>query len=253
MQFMIQNGFGLAGFFLAMLGMLELGRRIGRRRVQTDPKWDSRGVNTIENTLLALLGLLLAFTFSGAWSRFDARRELILRETNAIGTAWLPLDLVTPAARERMRASFRQYVERRIADAKESTAKPTAEVVGLQQAIWSEAVVEARGATDGRVAQTLLPALNKMFDVATARYQSVVTHPPFLVYLLLLANALVACLLAGYGMAAGSGRNWLHIFCFTGSLLLVIYVTVDLEFPRRGLIRVDNYDQLLVDLRTGMK
>ena len=163
------------------------------------------------------------------------------------------LDLATPAARERIRVSFRQDVDRRMADTTESAAKPGAKVAALQQAIWQEAVAEAQAAADGRVAQTLFPALNEMFDVATARYQSVVTHPPVLVYVLHLANALVVSLLAGYGMAAGNGRSWLHILCFTGLLVLVLAVTVDLEFPRHGLIRVDHYDQLLVDLRAGMR
>jgi hypothetical protein len=70
---------------------------------------------------------------------------------------------------------------------------------------------------------------------------------------MLLVIMLLAALLAGYGMAAGRGRHWLHMGCFVGSLVLAIYVTIDLEYPRRGLVRVDRYDQLLVDLRAGMK
>lgn len=236
-----------------MLAMLELGRWIGKKRVRTDPKWDNRGVNTLENTLLALLGLLLAFTFSGAWSRFDARRELILKEANAIGTAWLRLDLLPGPVRERMHESFRRYADLRIEATKHSEPRPSEEMVAVQQAIWGEAVVAAQAAGDGRVAQTLLPALNEMFDIATARYQAVLTHPPAVVYLMLLANTLLASLLAGYGMSGGEHRNWLHIFCFVGSLLLAIYVTIDLEYPRQGFVRIGNYDQLLFDLRTGMK
>lgn len=253
MQFFVEGWGGLAGLLVALLAMLELGRWIGRKRVRTDPKWDNRGVSTLENMLLGLLGLLLAFTFSGAWSRFDARRDLILRESNAIGTAWLRLDLVPEPGRETLRASFRRYVDLRITETQASAAQPSEEVQTLQRKIWSDAVAAGRAAPDGRVAQVLLPALNDMFDIASARYLAVQTHPPAAVFLMLLVIMFLACLLAGYGMAGSQRRNWLHTLCFVGAMILAIYVTIDLEYPRRGLIRVENYDHLLTDLRAGMK
>ncbi len=253
MQVLINHWTGFVGLFVALLLMLELGRRIGRRRVQADPTWDNRGVNTLENTLLALLGLLLAFTFSGAWSRFDARRDLILKETNAIGTAWLRLDLLPATARANLQQAFRRYVELRIVTTEANEAKPGEKIIALQQDIWSAATAASLAASDGRVGQILLPALNDMFDIATARHLAVHTHPPAVIFLMLLTMTFLACLLAGYGMAGGSQRSWLHILCFAGAMILAIYVTIDLEYPRKGLVRVDGYDQLLVDLRAGMK
>jgi hypothetical protein len=69
-----------------MLILVEVGRRIGIRRSAADPEGARAGVGAVEAAILALLGLLLAFTFSGAGARFDARRHLIVEETNAIGT-----------------------------------------------------------------------------------------------------------------------------------------------------------------------
>jgi hypothetical protein len=244
----------IGGLLAVMLLALELGRMAGRRRLRTDPQWDGRGVGALESTVLALLGLLLAFTFSGAWSRYDARRELILKESNAIGTAWLRLDLVaSEQPREALRVALRRYVDLRLESTQASEAGASAAVTVAQQAIWAQAVMAAKAAPDGRVAQLLLPAVNDMFDVASARYVAVQTHPPAVVFLMLLAIMLLAALLAGYGMAGGRSRHWLHISCFIGSLVLAVYVTIDLEYPRRGFIRVDHYDQLLVDLRAGMK
>ncbi len=252
MQVLLNHWSGFIGLFVALLLVLELGRRIGRRRVRLDPTWDNRGVSTLESALLALLGLMLAFTFSGAWSRFDARRDLILRETNAIGTAWLRLDLLPAPARAKLRESVRQYVDLRLAATEAGEAKPNERIVALQQAIWADAAAAALAAGDGRVGQILLPALNDMFDIATARYLAVQTHPPAVIFLMLLTITFLACLLAGYGMAGGRERNWLHILCFAAAMILTIYVTIDLEYPRRGLVRVDGYDQLLVDLRAEM-
>ena len=58
--------------------------------------------------------LLVAFTFSGAAARFDTRRQLIVEETNAIGTASLRLDLLPAAVQPPLRAHFRQYVAARL-------------------------------------------------------------------------------------------------------------------------------------------
>jgi hypothetical protein len=243
----------IAGMFVAMIAMLELGRMVGRNRQRADPDGSSRGTGALESTILALLGLLLAFTFSGAWSRFEGRRALILKETNIIGTAWLRLDLLPEPGRARLQESFRRWVELRIESTQHADVAPPATLAALQQSIWAEAIASSRTASDARAAQLLLPALNEMFDVTSERYVAVTEHPPALVFVMLLAIMLLAALMAGYGMAAGKHRHWLHVGCFVVGLLLALYVTLDLEYPRAGLIRVDSYDQLLVDLRAGMK
>src|SRR5688572_28231819 len=79
---------------LGMLAMIELGRRLGYRRRERDPAGAEAGMSAVEGAVFALLGLLLAFQFSGAAQRFDARRELVTQETNAIGTSYLRLDLL---------------------------------------------------------------------------------------------------------------------------------------------------------------
>ena len=101
------------GLFLGMLILLEVGRRIGIRRLEKDPEGAEAGVGTVEGAVFALLGLLIAFTFSGAASRFDTRRQLIIEETNDIGTAYLRLDLLSTEAQPGLREKFRQYVDTR--------------------------------------------------------------------------------------------------------------------------------------------
>jgi hypothetical protein len=71
------------GPFPGMLVLLEVGRRIGVHRLEQDPEGARAGVGTVEGAVFALLGLLIAFTFSGAASRFDARRQLIISVTAA--------------------------------------------------------------------------------------------------------------------------------------------------------------------------
>src|SRR6266487_5026057 len=91
------------GLFVGMLLFLELGRRIGIRRRQEDSGTTGEGVGAVDGAVFALLGLLIAFTFSGAASRFDTRRQLIIEETNDIGTAYLRLDLLPAEAQPGLR------------------------------------------------------------------------------------------------------------------------------------------------------
>jgi hypothetical protein len=59
------------------------------------------------------IGLLIAFTFSGAAARFDARRHLVVEEADAISTAYLRLDVLPSDAQAQLRDKFRRYVETR--------------------------------------------------------------------------------------------------------------------------------------------
>ena len=103
------------GLFAAMVILQELGRRFALRRAARDPEGARAGAGVVDGAIFALLGLLIAFTFSGAASRFDERRKLIVEEANAIGTAYLRIDLLPAAAQGEMRESFRRYLDARLA------------------------------------------------------------------------------------------------------------------------------------------
>src|SRR5258705_8335258 len=100
--------------FLGMLIFLEIGRRVGIRRSHDDSAAAAEGIGAVDGAVFAILGLLIAFTFSGAATRFDARRQLIVEETNDIGTAYLRLDLLSADAQSVLQEKFRQYVDARL-------------------------------------------------------------------------------------------------------------------------------------------
>ena len=245
--------------FFGMLILLETGRRIGNYRLTQDTDGARAGISAIDGAVFALLGLLMAFTFSGAASRFDLRRNLIVEETNAIGTAYLRLDLLTADAQPALRDLFGRYVDSRlevyrrlpdIAAAKQELAQSAQ----LQSAIWNRAVaaVQLEGAP-ASAAMLLLPALNQMIDITTTRTMMGQLHPPLIIYVMLFGLALAGALLAGYEMAGGKSRNWLHMISFSAVMAVAIYVIIDIEYPRLGLIQVSAFDQALVELRQSMK
>src|SRR5438034_9907293 len=130
------------GLFVGMLVLLEVGRRIGVQRLAQNPEGAEAGVAVVDGAVFALLGLLIAFTFSGAASRFDTRRQLIVEETNAIGTAWLRLDLLPASAQPLLRDEFRKYLDARLAAFRKipDLAAANAELTragALQNDIWT--------------------------------------------------------------------------------------------------------------------
>lgn len=78
-------------------------------------------------------------------------------------------------------------------------------------------------------------------------------HPPAVIFMLLVMLSLLASMLAGYVLCVSKGRNWFYMLLFTTTISLTLYVIIDLEYPRYGLIRVDNADQTLIDLRSVME
>ena len=204
------------------------------------------------------MGLLLAFTFSGAASRFEVRRQLIVQETNAIGTAYLRLDLLPPGDQPKLREYFRTYVDarlsvyRKLPDMEASKAE-ISKATALQGQIWSRAVTGCKELNSPAVTSLVLSSLNEMIDITTTRAVALRSHPPAIIFIMLFVLLLACSLLAGYGMSAGKAHSWLHMVGFAFIMAIAIYVIIDIEFPRVGLVRIDYVDQAMLDLRNSMK
>lgn len=254
----IYYGVWLAGIvFVGMLACLEVGRRVGLRHLARDPEGAKQGIGVVDGAIFALLGLLVAFTFSGAATRFDDRRCLVVEEANDIGTAWLRLQLLEPKATASLQELFREYLDARLSAYRklpdiEAARGELRRCAALQNRIWAEAVAASERSGRPQAAMLLLPALNQMFDIMTTRTERMRLHPPAIILVMLACLALAAAALAGYDMASGKSRHWAHGVVFAVTLAITIYIIHDLEYPRLGLIRVDDTDTVLVDLRKSM-
>lgn len=92
-----------------------------------------------------------------------------------------------------------------------------------------------------------------MIDITTIRTTAAALHPPMVIYLMLVLLTLAAALMAGYGMAGAKRRSWTHMLAVALVMSLAVYVIVDLEYPRLGLIRVDAFDRTLADFWADME
>lgn len=250
-----------ASHFAGMILAREGGLRLGRRHIAAHPDEAGEGRGPIEGAIFALLGLLIAFSFSGAASRFEGRRALILKEANAIGTAYLRVDLARPEAQPALRDLFRRYADARVQayrlfanrkDAAGAEAFRQLDVAtALQGDLWASAVTGTAG--QGPAVGMLLGPLNDMFDIFTERRAALSVHPPLPIFGLLAFLSLVCAALAGFGQARGKSGGRLHGIAFAAIVAGVTYVILDLEFPRVGLIRIDAADALIQQAREAMK
>ena len=242
--------------FVGMLVCLEYGRVLGRKRAEPGGK---EGLSVIEGAIFALLGLLIAFTFSGAAERFENRRHMIVEEANDIGTAYLRVDLLPVDTQPEIRDLFRRYVDSRIetyriaADDWKEALQHFAKSQALQNELWQKSVAAAARSGNTTASMLLLPALNEMIDITTTRLAATEDHPPMIIFALLTLIALVTSMMAGFEMAPGTRRVWLHIIGYSLIMAISVYVILDLEFPRLGLIRVDSFDKYIVEVRNAMK
>jgi hypothetical protein len=244
--------------FGGMLVLLEVGRRLGIKRRPNESEGERGNLGTIEGAMFAMFGLVLAFTFSGAATRFNEKRALIAVEANYIETAYLRLHLLSPKEQPELQELFRRYVDSRLETYRklpdmEAAMIEMAKSKKIQKEIWIKAVA-ATQLPDSHVdaGKLLLPSLNSMIDITTTRGMALQTHPPNVIYALLSILGLICSLLAGYRMSGSQRRSWLHLLSFTVMTVIIVFVIIDVEYPRAGLIRLQSFDQFLVDVRENM-
>lgn len=196
--------------FAIFLLSLEIGFRIGAK----SPDKERLGIAVIEGAVFGLLGLLLAFTFGTDIAHFDERRQLIVKEANAVEDAYRGIDLLPPDEQPKMRMLFARYIDARLAAYQNVTSLEVREssfnaADAIQNQIWQMAVYAWRGPNRPELTLLLVPALNDMFGVAEDRKVALTMHNPAVVIILLVGVGLLTCVLGGtrYPRAVGARRS----------------------------------------------
>jgi hypothetical protein len=250
---------GLAiGLFVAMLLVLEIGRRIGVERAHTRGSKARAGVGVVDGAVYSLLALLAGFMFSGAANRFDQRRLLVGEIANSAERTWKRVDLLPDELRTPVRAGLRRYMDELIAyyaapittTAQLRLPAPLSEA---EDSVWVRSVTACKAQGGEPARMLLLPALNETFDAVERERVARRVHPSPLIYVMFGIAALATALFAGYGMASGPARNWMFTIGIAACVSIATYVILELEYPRLGLVRVTGMDQVLVEARETMK
>ncbi len=254
----------MALFFISSLMLLNYGRQLGLRYMKKNGVESMSGLPTIEGAVFALIGLLVAFTISGALQRFDERRQLIVQEANAIGTAYDRLALFEGEAHG-LQARLRDYTKAQIELYRMPhdfslwqrtelwSPEQQLKIHELKNKLWDATVAACPQSNYRPVCSLALIALASAFEVSRLREGAAEKHPPQIVYIMLFGLGLGGSLLAGFGMAAAAARSRIHMVMFAATLAITLYVVTDIEFPRLGFIRVENFDHFLVDVYEQMR
>ena len=246
--------------FLVSIGALilftELGFHLGRLSGRGTSEKARSQIGTIQAAILGLLALLLGFTFSMAMSRYEARRQLVVDEANAIGTTYLRGQLLPEPQHEEIVDLLRRYIQVRLdfyaadTDTKKLEAANQA-TNKLQLQLWS--IAAALGAKEPRAVTVglFLQSLNEVIDLHNKRLHELENHVPEIILFLLYFVALVATGLIGYGCGLGGVRNFFVTVVSSILIAAVIIVIIDLDRPVHGLIQVSQ--QRMLELRHSLK
>jgi hypothetical protein len=247
--------YSLLSIFLVGLGVILVAGEIGWQLGMRAEGRGGESIATLEAAVLGLLALIIGFTFAMALARFEARRDAVVNEANAIGTTALRARLLPEPQRTETLKLLRDYVQVRLDLAGSSlslTESPAAvdRSNALQEAIWQQA--KAVAARDNAMVPTglFIQTLNEMIDSQGKRLAALRNRIPNSVLLSLFAIAAVASAFAGYASGLEARRTRLPVYLLGLVVCAVLVLILDLDRPTAGFIKVS--EQPMIDTAAGI-
>jgi len=231
--------------FLLILVTNEIGYRLGSHFYQLPNNDIKSQTNSIQGGMLGLLALLLGFTFSIALERYNKRSETVIEEANAIGTTLLRTRLLPPPFDSEAATMLHKYIDLRVDAAKidlsdsEDRYKLGKITDNLQDQIWETAMQAAKKEPNPVTTGLFISTLNDMIDARSTRNAYLQLHVPEVILFLLFVVFITSGGLIGYASGLGKNRNFIPTLLMTFLINLVVFIIIDLDRPRRGLIRVN--------------
>jgi hypothetical protein len=234
---------GIAAMVL-LLAAARIGFAVGRRSRTGEDVGEDGAFTTTQGAILGLLALLLAFTYSLAAGRHDLRKQVVIDEANAIGTAYLRAGLMPSPHREELERLLRRYVDLRLELASVPIFDPGASTAARESeathaSLWSVVSKLTTERTPTPVDALAVAAVNDVIDLHAKRLAALRDQVPEIVLVLLGFVATVALALTGFAAGIRGRRSRLLTFVLTLLIVAVMLVTMDLDRPRRGFIRSD--------------
>ncbi len=238
----------ICGLFIFIMLSMWLGSKLQGIKYLSDKE----GFGPIESSLLGLLALILAFTFSATYSRYDERRKIIVEETNDIGTAILRIEMYPDSIKPYLRKDFKEYVEARIDyykagtdDLLIQTAINKSELVSKM--IWKRITDASKNSNSLIFTSQMIPAVNNMIDIATSRDELRQARVPSSIKWVLLILILTSSLIIGINSGPFIKKGLIKIG-FAVMICLSSFLILDLDKPRTGLITMENAERKIDDL-----
>ncbi|WP_162058850.1 hypothetical protein [Undibacterium sp. KW1] len=251
-EFMYGQSTALIVFLLlaCMLIATELAYRNGLRKQMVANDAAKSQINTLQASMLGLLALLLSFAFSLALQRFDERNQSVVNEANAIGTTYLRTQLLPLSVREHTQTMLKQYIDLRVEEGQVSLAdvekrdvliKKTSQISDQLWALAMKSVeLDKSAVTTGMFVQSL----NDTIDAFGKRDAGLQRHVPETVVLLLLITIIMTAATIGYASGLTGQRAVFATLALQILISMAVFLTIDLDRPRRGFIQVSQLSML---------
>lgn len=223
----------------------ELCFRVGRVvQAETDDEIKTL-TGSVQASILGLLALLLGFTFSMSMQRFDNRSMALIDEANAIGSAILRVELLPQTQRELSRSLFGEYVSLRVAAGKLDMTQRNErqeyqrKIVDLQSKLWNLAILATQEDPRSVTTGAFIKSLNDAFDSQVKRNAILQAHVPEPILLLLFFVFISSISMMGYSSGLSGKRLIAPVMLVSLLISLIVFIIIDLDRPRRGIITVD--------------
>ena len=246
----------VSGLFVFMLLAMEIGFRSGRRR-QASATEAITQANAVLASMLGLLALLLAFTFSAALQRHEDRSQTVVAEANAIGTTYLRARLLPREMQDEVQALLRQYLDVRIQEGRVDATDPALHESLLTQGklmeaqLWNHAQRAAELDKSVVTSGLFIQSLNDLIDTSGTRNAALNRHVPEVVLFLMFATIVLTTATLGYASGIAGHRVTLAAFVLVMLIALIVYLIIDLDRPRRGAIQVSHESMLNLQKTIG--
>jgi hypothetical protein len=240
------------GLIAGVVAAHELGFWLGSLIRSADEPFD-RQVALVRASTAALVAFLIGFAFSGAASRFIERLDIIVKEANALGTAYLRADTIAEPQRGELKAALREYTADRVqllSGEKRDQIEPLlAKVSGLHGRMWRSAITATQD--NAPLMAVVLPPINEVIDLHSTHLAMARRHLPPPLMAALLGTAAIGVGLLGFGNGRAGRRFSLLDSVYGAVLAVALWMTIDLDYPGIGIIGLNNRN--LVETLAAMK
>jgi hypothetical protein len=230
----------------------ELGFRVGKFIHERLEKEQNPMVGTILGASLGLLAFFLAFTFNMAGSRYDARKQLVLDEANAIETTYRRAKLLPKPYRSEFQDLLREYVDARVqiqTGRMEIVKQVIVKSEELHNQLWSKVGTLTENSNYSGIIALFISSLKEVFDLHSKRINAGLRNRiPISIFATLYSVAFLAMAMMGYQGGLTGKRSPIAGFALILTFAIVLALITDLERPRQEIFDVSQ--QSMVDLKS---
>jgi hypothetical protein len=241
-------------FIVALLSLMsfEIGYRISKFVHMKTESMETKTIGQISTGLLGMLAFVLAFTFSMAASQHEKRKQVVLEEANAVGTAYLRAELIDEPYADELKQLLKEYVDTRLlAVEKEHTARGIVRSNEIHQLLWKQVRTAAKTQPNTNTS-LMVQSVNEIIDMHEKRVTAGLRDKiPMSIWFVLFVISVMAMLTIGIELGISGSRKLIVIVPMMLAFGALTTLIVELNRPQDGLLKVGQ--ESMISLQKSME